>query len=111
MKENHLTFSPNKPQVYVVQHNGTEEGTWQYRIKCKDIPLEIILGATIGGFCAACLALLISTVVIINVNDYRQYQNYLVNKKAAEEELQKFTNPLYGGPDQMTQNPLFGKDT
>ena len=98
------------PEVYVVKHNGTEKGTWQYQLKCKDIPLAIILGSTIGGFFAACLALLVSAVVIINVNDYRQYQNYLVNKKEAEKVMQEMTNPLFVSPNQMTENPMFGKN-
>ena len=71
--------------------------------------LGIILGATIGGFVAACIALMASALIIINVNDWRQYQNYLVNKQEAEKVMQEMTNPLFVSPETPFENPMFGK--
>ena len=91
----------------MVQHNGTEEGTWQYQVKCSDFPIEIVIGSTVGGFFAVCLVLLVSAVVVINVNDWRQYQNYLKNKESNLEQLEKNTNPLFEHPNKKIENPAY----
>ena len=91
----------------MVQHNGTDEGTWQYKMKCSDIPIAIIIGSTVGAFFALCLVLLISAIVIINVNDWRQYQNYLKNKEATVQQLPLNINPLFKDPKQWIRNPSY----
>ena len=97
--------------MYVVKHNGTEDGKWQYHVQCNPIPVTTILISTIGTFFAICLGLLISAVVIININDYRSYKKYLANKKEAEEQMKmmEMSNPQFKSPDTTTQNPLHGK--
>ena len=71
----------------MVKHNGTEEGTWQPNLQCSNIPVATILITTIGSFFAICLGLLISAVVIVNINDYRAYKMYLQNKEEAEKQM------------------------
>ena len=95
----------------MVQHNGTDEGTWQYKMKCSDVPVAIIIGSTVGAFFALCLVLLVSAIVIINVNDYRQYQNYLKNKEKNWKMLGENMSPLYKNPVQKTENPRFQNPT
>lgn len=96
-----------EPEVYVVQHNGTKKGTWQYRLHCTEVPLTQILFGTIGAFLAVMLILFVAAVAIININDYRKYQQYLTNKREAEEALSDMSNPLFEDPNKRTENPMF----
>ena len=99
-------------EVYVVQHDGTEERKWQYHMQCNPIPVTTILISTIGTFFAVCLGLLISAVVVININDYRSYKKYLENKKEAEglmAQMKTSTNPEHQSPVQFFENPAHGK--
>ena len=96
-----------EPEVYVIQHNGTKKGTWQYRLHCTEIPLTTILFGTIGAFLAIMLILFVAAVAIININDYRKYQQYLTNKREAEEALSDMSNPLFEDPNKRTENPMF----
>ena len=89
----------------MVKHNGTDDSSWQYQMKCSDIPIAVIIGATIGSFFALCLVLLITAVIVVNVNDYRQYQNYLKNKEMNVKHLAENVNPLFGDPNQKIENP------
>ena len=91
----------------MVQHNGTDDGTWQYQMRCTDVPIAVIIGSTLGAFFAVCLALLASAVVIININDWRQYQNYLKNKEMALRQLEENKNPLFEDPSMRTENPAY----
>ena len=95
----------------MVQHNGTDDGAWQYRMKCSDVPIAIIIGATVGAFFGLCIVLLITAVVVINVNDYRQYQNYLKNKEMNLKCLgtAENVNPLFKDQNQKIQNPAYQK--
>ena len=93
----------------MVQHNGTDNGAWQYQMKCSDVPIAIIIGATVGAFFALCIVILVSAVVIINVNDYRQYQNYLKNKEMNVKCLAENINPLFADRNQRTENPAYQK--
>ena len=93
----------------MVEHNGTDDGTWQYQMKCSNIPIELIIGITVGSFFGLCLALVISAIVIININDWRQYQNYLKNKQFAESAFNENINPLFANPMQKTENPAYQK--
>ena len=93
----------------MIQHNGTEEGEWQYKLQCSDIPVMIILLVSIGAFFAIMLALLIAAIVIININDYRRYKQYIKQKEEAETALQDMQSPLFVDPNQTTMNPLHGK--
>ena len=80
--------------IYVVKHNGTEEGTWQAALQCSNIPVTTILITTIGTFFAICIGLLISAIVIVNINDYRAYKMYLENKAEAERQMElQFSDP------------------
>ena len=93
-----------------MKHNGTEDGKWQYHVDCKSIPVMTILISTIGTFFAICLGLLISAVVIININDYRSYKRYLTNKKEAEIALNaRNENAQFVSPETTTSNPQYGK--
>ena len=81
-------------------------------MQCNPIPVTTILVTTIGTFFAVCLGLLISAVVVINVNDYRRYKQYLVNKNEAEELMAKMktsTNPEHQSPVTFHENPAHGK--
>ena len=79
-------------------------------MQCSNVPVATILISTIGTFFAICLGLLISAVVIININDYRSYKKYLANKKEAEELMERMNaNPDHKSPIMMTENPNFGK--
>ena len=99
-------FWEQVPAIYVVQHNGTDEGTWQYQVKCGNLPVAIIIGSTVGAFFAICLAFVISAVVVININDWRQYQNYLKNKEATVQDLPlESINPLFKDP--WKRNPSY----
>ena len=91
----------------MVKHNGTDDSSWQYQMKCSDIPIEVIIGATIGSFFALCLVLLITAVVVINVNDYRQFQNYLKNKQMNVKHLAENVNPLFADQTQKIENPAY----
>ena len=95
--------------LYVVQHNSTKDGKWQYRLHCTEVPLTTILFGTIGAFLALMLILFVAAVAVININDYRRYQQYLANKKEAEEALVDMQNPLYDSPNKRTENPMFQK--
>ena len=81
-------------------------------MQCNPIPVTTILVSTIGTFFAVCLGLLISAVVVININDYRSYKQFLENKKEATELLAKMktsTNPEHQSPVQFFENPAHGK--
>ena len=91
----------------MIQHNGTDHGTWQYQMRCKDVPVAVIIGSTLGAFVAVCLALLVAAIVIINVNDWRQYQNYLKNKEMNLRHLAENKNPLFKDPAMQTENPAY----
>ena len=67
-----------------MKHNGTDEGKWQANLQCSNIPVTTILISTIGTFFAICLGLLVTGVIIININDYRSYKMYLQAKEEAE---------------------------
>ena len=53
------------------------------------------------------LILFVAAVAIININDYRKYQQYLTNKREAEEALSDMSNPLFEDPNKRTENPMF----
>ena len=81
-------------------------------MQCNPIPVTTILVSTIGTFFAVCLGLLISAVVVININDYRSYKKYLENKKEAEglmAQMKTSTNPEHQSPVQFFENPAHGK--
>ena len=79
-------------------------------MQCNPIPVTTILVSTIGTFFAVCLGLLISAVVVINVNDYRSYKKYQINKKEAEELMAKMnTNPEHQSPVTFHENPAHQK--
>ncbi len=50
-------------RVFVVHHNGTEDGSWSPLVHCTEIPLEIVLGSTMGILFLACLAAFIAILV------------------------------------------------
>ena len=68
----------------------------------------IVLATSIGIVFAILIALLVAAVVIVNINDYRMYQQYLANKKEAEVALQDMKNPLFVNPNKETENPMYG---
>ena len=81
-------------------------------MQCNPIPVTTILVTTIGTFFAVCLGLLISAVVVINVNDYRRYKQYLVNKEEAEKmmaQMKTNTNPEHQPSVTHHENPAHGK--
>ena len=81
-------------------------------MQCNPIPVTTILVTTIGTFFAVCLGLLISAVVVINVNDYRRYKQYLVNKEEAElmmAQMKTNTNPEHQPSVTSHENPAHGK--
>ena len=90
-------------------HNQTEDGKWQYCLNCKVFPIGIVLVTSIGTAFAILLGLLIAAIVIVNVNDYRAYKQFLSNKTEAEIALQDMENPHYVDPNKTTVNPLFNK--
>lgn len=93
-----------------MKHNGTEDGKWQHHVDCQSIPVMTILISTIGTFFAICLGLLISAVVIININDYRSYKKYLANKKEAEMMMNEMNeNAQFVSPETTTSNPQHRK--
>ena len=111
--EFHRTYhSLQEPEVYVVMHNKTKNPLgkvkWQFCLGCKVFPLMIVLATSIGIVFAILIALLVAAVVIVNINDYRMYQQYLANKKEAEVALQDMKNPLFVDPNKETQNPMYG---
>ena len=67
----------------------------------------IVLVTSIGTVFAILLGLLIAAIAVININDYRRYQQYLANKKEAELAMQDMQNPLFADPNKETQNPMF----
>ena len=81
-------------------------------MQCNPIPVTTILISTIGTFFAVCLGLLISAVVVININDYRSYKKYLENKKEAEglmAQMKTSANPEHQSHVQFFENPAHGK--
>ena len=81
-------------------------------MQCNPIPVTTILVSTIGTFFAVCLGLLISAVVVININDYRSYQKFLINKKETEDlmnEMKTSTNPDHHSPVTFHENPAHRK--
>ena len=88
-------------------HNQTEDGKWQYCLDCKNFPIMIVLISSIGTVFAILLGLLIAAIVIINVNDYRVYKQFLANKNEAEQALTDMQNPHFVDPKTTTQNPMF----
>ena len=101
-------FQKNEPQVYVAMHNlETKDGGFSFCLDCDIFPFLPVLLSAIGVVLAILLALLIAAICIININDYRRYQQYLVNKKEAERTMTDCTNPHFVDPNTETQNPLF----
>ena len=88
-------------------HNQTENGEWQYCLDCNVFPIGVVLVTTIGTAFAILLGILIAAIVVVNVNDYRSYKQFLSNKTEAEIALQDMENPHYVNPNLTTQNPLF----
>ena len=79
-------------------------------MNCTPIPWVQILLVSIGVILAILLGLLIAAIVIININDYRRYQKYLINKKEAEDTMQNMQNPHFVDPNQETLNPMFQQE-
>ena len=110
-----LSFAQNnEPQVYVAKHNLGAKGKTQeefvFCLNCTPIPWVQILLVSIGVILAILLGLLIAAIVIININDYRRYQKYLINKKEAEDAMQNMQNPHFVDPNQETLNPMFQQE-
>ena len=57
------------------------------------------------------LLLFIIAVVILNINDYRKYQQFLAQKNEADRQLGDMLNPLYENPNKTVENPLFQQQT
>ena len=90
----------------VGMHNLTEAGDWQYCLNCNTFPLLVVLVSSISIVLGTLIALLIAAIVIINLNDYRRYKQYLDQKKEAEEAMDML-NPHFQDPKTNTQNPMF----
>ena len=105
-------FQKNEPQVYVAMHNlETKDGKYSFCLDCDIFPFLPVLLSAIGVVLAILLALLIAAICIININDYRRYQQYLANKKEAEGVLDQQHNPHFVDPNTETRNPLFQQST
>ena len=95
----------------MTQHNTSEgdaQDQWQYQVRCETFPLLLTIGITVGIFFAVCIGLLVAAVVIINVNDYREYKRFEAEKRVAIGEMEKHDNPTYHSPVQMNENPAHG---
>ena len=77
------------------------------------VPITTIVGGTLGALLFLGIALLIATVVIINLNDLRRWQQYQAWLAENERQLGEHSNPLYeekGANETTVQNPAFMKD-
>ena len=101
-----FNFVVQEPQILVGMHNLTEGGDWQYCLNCNPFPLLIVLVSSISIVLGILIALFITAIVIINLNDYRRYKQYLDQKKEAET-MMDMQNPHFQDPNTNTQNPMF----
>ena len=100
-------FQENEPQVYVAMHNQSEDSKFQYCLDCSVFPILPVLLSSVGAVLAILLGLLVAAIVIININDYRRFQQYVKQKEEAEIALQEMHNPNFKDPNQKIENPIF----
>ena len=100
-------FQENEPQVYVAMHNQSEDSKVQYCLDCSVFPILPVLLSSVGAVLAILLGLLVAAIVIININDYRRFQQYVKQKEEAEIALQEMHNPNFKDPNQKIENPIF----
>ena len=53
-----------------------DNGTWTERTQCSSIPLAVIIGSTVGTLFFIGVCLIVTAVVLINLNDYRNFKRY-----------------------------------
>ena len=100
-------FQENEPQVYVAMHNQSEDSKFQYCLDCGVFPILPVLLSSVGAVLAILLGFLVAAIVIININDYRRFQQYVKQKEEAEIALQEMHNPNFKDPNQKIENPIF----
>ena len=88
-------------------HNQSEDGKFQYCLDCSVFPILPVLISSVGAVLAILLGLLVAAIVIININDYRRFQQYVKQKEEAEVALQEMHNPNFKDPNQKIENPMF----
>ena len=77
------------------------------------MPLAVIIGSTVGTLFFVGVCLIVTAVVLINVNDYRNFKRYEAMRLQLEGQLEGL-NPLYetpGSSETTTVNPAYGRQS
>ena len=88
-------------------HNLTENRHWQYCLNCNPFPYTVVFATSIGTVLAILVGFLVAAVAILNLNDFRMYQQYVEQKKEAELQLQDMESNHYKNSFLKTENPVF----
>merc|ERR1712037_642952 len=87
-------YSRKSVGMVLVVHNLLND-TWTPFTSCTGISMAVVIGSSMGSLFFLGICLLIAAIVIINVNDYRNWKKYQAWRKENEERLGAVTNPLY----------------
>ena len=96
-------------QVFVIHRKLVDEldkDHWVPQWRCESVPVAELLGASAGILLATIIIATIATVVIINLNDLREWKRYEAMRLESEQRLGEFMNPLYEGNTTSTTNPM-----
>lgn len=110
-KDNYFDPSLNTlGSIFVVYHNISDEDSkshkWTPVARCQtNVALAIIMTTSI--LLPICLILLISGVVIVNLNDHYAWKRYMAMREANEAKLSDHLNPMYEGKTTTTTNPAY----
>ena len=88
-----------------------DNGTWTERTQCSSIPLAVIIGSTVGGLFFVGICLIVTAVVLVNLNDYYRFKRYEAERAELEGMLNDVINPLYENKESSETtfvNPAFG---
>jgi len=89
----------------VYDEKGKNLLSWAPQIRCSEIPVAELMGASGGLLLAIIIIGVIAAIVIINLRDLRAWQKYLAMRQANEANLGNFENPLYEGATTTFANP------
>eukprot|EP00095_Tigriopus_kingsejongensis_P005832 maker-scaffold425_size175135-snap-gene-0.46 protein:Tk05832 transcript:maker-scaffold425_size175135-snap-gene-0.46-mRNA-1 annotation:"integrin beta-5-like" len=92
-------------KIFVAFRNVS--GVYQAATSCTAVPMALIVGSMIGLLFIAGIILLVASIVIVNINDLRRWQQYQAWKGENERQLGEQSNPLYESKTTTFQNPAF----